>query len=244
MTRRDSLGRFYGVLSLLAERNGGIRTLRDCHGRLTWPVRGVYFFFEGAEMRSDSGSGSRVVRVGTHALKIASQTTLWKRLSQHGGRKKSGGGNHRGSIFRLLVGEALKTQGGAEDPQSWGIGGHRAAAAAALGIAEDVLQGTEAALEIQVSRYIGEMPFLVLSVDDIPGPESNRGVIERGAIALLSNYRRPALDPPSASWLGRHSGRDRVRESGLWNNNHVDEDCDERFFDVLEEAVARTGAVR
>jgi len=35
-------------------------------------------------------------------------TTLWARLSQHRGSAKSGGGNHRCSIFRLLVGRALE----------------------------------------------------------------------------------------------------------------------------------------
>ena len=29
-----------------------------------------------------------------------------------------------------------------------------------------------------------------------------RGYIERNAIALLSNYGKPAIDPPSPGWLG------------------------------------------
>ena len=62
---------------------------------------------EDGECRSDSGDGLRVVRVGTHALTSSSRTTLWKRLSQHKGQKASGGGNHRGSIFRLLVGSTV-----------------------------------------------------------------------------------------------------------------------------------------
>jgi hypothetical protein len=34
------------------------------------------------------------------------------------------------------------------------------------------------------------------------------------AIALLSNKLKP-IDPPSSDWLGLHSGRQEVRESGL-----------------------------
>ena len=74
---------------------------------MDWPRRGVYFFFEPGESRSLSGTGSRIVRLGTHALANGSRSTLWQRLSQHRGNAKGDGGNHRGSIFRLLVGVAL-----------------------------------------------------------------------------------------------------------------------------------------
>jgi hypothetical protein len=63
----------------------------------------------------------------------------------------------------------------------------------------------------------GEMPFLWLSLEDQAGPESRRGYIERNSIALLSNYQKPPLDPPSLSWLGRYCERERVSSSGLWN---------------------------
>ena len=60
---------------------------------------------------------------------------------------------------------------------------------------------------------------------------------ERNAIALLSNCGKPALDPPSGDWLGHHSDRERVRASGLWNQNHVEETCDPGFLDVLHRLV-------
>ena len=74
---------------------------------MSWPRRGVYFFFENGEPRSGTGAGPRVVRVGAHGLKNGARSTLWGRLSQHRGSSRSGLGNHRGSIFRLLVGVAL-----------------------------------------------------------------------------------------------------------------------------------------
>jgi hypothetical protein len=98
----------------------------------------------------------------------------------------------------------------------------------------------ERGLEIEASRYIGQLPLLVVAVNDGPGPTSLRGVIERNSVALLSNYRRPALDPASRVWLGTFSGRERVRESGLWNNNHVDESYDPSYLDVLEGAIKKT----
>jgi hypothetical protein len=53
---------------------------------MKWPARGVYFFREAGESRSDTGEGLRVVRVGTHALKAGGSTTLWSPLSTHRGR--------------------------------------------------------------------------------------------------------------------------------------------------------------
>ena len=59
------------------------------------------------------------------------------------------------------------------------------------------------------------MPLLFLGVKDEPGPASERGFIERNAIALLSAFPRAAPDPASTGWLGRSSDRERVRISGL-----------------------------
>jgi hypothetical protein len=85
-----------------------------------------------------------------------------------------------------------------------------------------------------VSGHIGKMPFLWISIDDAPSPDSDRGYIERNSIALLSNWSKPALDAPSSGWLGRHCSRERVQVSGLWNSNHVDEAYEPEFLTWLE----------
>src|SRR5690349_10733824 len=114
--RLDDLVRFYRILETLEGRIGGRRLLANCHGRMDWPERGVYFFMEQGERRTNTGQGLRIVRVGTHALTPKSRTTLWNRLSQHRGQTKSGGGNHRGSIFRLLVGSTVLKEGAVSCP--------------------------------------------------------------------------------------------------------------------------------
>ena len=226
--------RFYELLGRIEERFGGRRILAECDGRMDWPKRGVYFFFEEGEERQRSGSGGRVVRIGTHALTEKSKTTLWQRLSQHRGNAADGGGNHRGSIFRLLVGVSLAGRGDCVLPPSWGNGSDPGAAARRLGATRAEVKEAEADLERRVSATIGRMPFLWLSVPDAPGPDSARGRIERGAIALLSNAVSPAADPASTHWLGAHCNRRAVRASGLWNNNHVEERYDPRFLDEME----------
>ena len=227
--------RFYDLLDRLDARIGGPRTLADCHGRARWPARGVYFFLESGESRSGSGYGPRIVRVGTHALKEGSKATLWQRLSQHRS------GSHRGSIFRSLAGVALARQENIPLPPSWGIGNGAGAAARKLGVDRAEIKQAEADLEARVSLYIGAMRFLWLHVDDEPGPNSQRAVIESQLIRLLSGYRDPTVDSPSPGWLGWCSDRERVRRSGLWNNDHVDRIYDRSvFLDAMERWIDKT----
>lgn len=232
--RTADIDRFYELLESLAGRLGGPRVLGERDGRMGWPQRGVYFFFEDGETRSGSSAGKRVVRVGTHALRSDSGTTLWKRLRQHRGSVRGGGGNHRGSIFRLLLGAALAQRGDAALPPSWGLRGQLSAAERAA------RKRREADLEGRVSGTIGAMSVLWVSVDDPPGPESRRAVVERNSIALLSNYAQSEPVTPSPGWLGHHSDRERVRRSGLWNNNHVDEGYDPGFLDLLGNLIEQT----
>ena len=97
-------------------------------------------------------------------------------------------------------------------------------------------------MEREVSAVIGTMPFLWLAVDDEPGPDSLRGYIERSAISLLSNYERTPIDLPSSGWLGHYSDREKVRQSGLWNNNHVEDDYTPAFLDAMQQLIERMGA--
>jgi hypothetical protein len=238
MSRSEDVARFYGILDELSHRLGGPRRLGACTSRSGWPDRGVYFFFETLEERTMRGS-SRVVRVGTHALTTGSRTTLWKRLSQHRGPASSGSGNHRGSIFRLLVGEALFRRDGRAFP-SWGVGQSIGAAARKLGTEPEALRTSERTLEAEVSQVIGAMNVLWVDVPDAPGADSLRGLVERNSIALLSSAVDVPVDVPSPIWLGRHSGREAVRRSGLWNVNHVEERYEPGFLDVLERLAIQT----
>lgn len=173
MSRINDLDRFYNIMQKLEIRLGGKRILDKCNGRMPWPNRGVYFFYEEGERRDNSDL--RVVRVGTHALKQGSSSSLWKRLNQHKGTDKGrypGGGNHRGSVFRLHVGTALISKDDLKVP-SWSVGS----------TAKGIIREVEYPIEKLVSQHIGSMPFLWVSVNDAAGPNSIRGYIERNSIA-------------------------------------------------------------
>lgn len=190
-------------------------------------ARGVYFFREAGESRSRIPTTPRIVHVGTHAVSKGSKSTLWARLYAHQG-SKSGSGNHRGSIFRLHVGKVLLERDSLS-LATWGDGSS----------APRSIRDTEVLLEKHVSKHIGAMPVLWVDVSDEPGPASMRSFIERNAVALLSNHLRP-FDRPSHDWLGNFSPRHKIRRSGLWNLNYVDDVYDITFLDVFEECIIRT----
>jgi len=173
---------------------GERRLLRDCQGTDGWPGRGVYFFYEDGEVRADGSR--RVVRVGTHALTVTSRSTLWGRLRQHRGHlagSHPGSGNHRASVFRRHVGSALIRRGDWPDTllDSW-LDRHRP-------VEDRAIQ--ESQIELEVSRYIGAMPFLWLAVPDRPDGTSERGYVERNSIALLSSRTGPDRTSPARAGL-------------------------------------------
>lgn len=108
MSRMRDTDRFYEIMMHLEKRVDGTRCLVNSIGAMDWPKQGVYFFFERGETRKTGEL--RVVRVGTHAVSQNSKTRLWDRLRTHRGTlsgKYRGGGNHRASVFRKLVGSAI-----------------------------------------------------------------------------------------------------------------------------------------
>lgn len=223
-TVAGDLNRFYHLLGCLKTLPGQGRRLTDYDGRFKWPTHGVYFFQEPGEYRLEQPDTPRVVRVGTHAVSATSKSTLWSRLRAHRG-SRNGGGNHRGSIFRLHVGAAMLYQDTDEvaELSSWGVGSS----------APKTVRNGELEHERRVSEWIGQMNLLWIEVPDAPGPRSMRAFIERNAIALLSNRLSP-LDSPSQDWLGRNSPRVEIRSSGLWNLEHSQKGYDPGFLNELE----------
>lgn len=153
MARREDIDRLYGLLEELEKAVGGKRKLEDCTGYMDWPDRGVYIFFAPDEYR-ESDDHPRVTRIGTHAVSKGSSTSLWNRLRTHRGAMRGtyeGGGNHRGSVFRKRVGEAIINRDGCqEEYPEWGDGSSAARE----------LRLEELEMERQVSESIRNLPFL------------------------------------------------------------------------------------
>ena len=236
MTREQDIDVLYDLIDQLEAQVGGKQKLAECHGRMDWPERGLYIFFSPDETRQGT-SQSRITRIGTHAVSTGSGTTLWNRLISHRGTftgKYANGGHHRGTVFRLRIGEAMIERDDLHDRYPrWGEG-----SSAGSDIREQELEH-----ERRVSDYIRELPFLWVKVDDEPGPESLRATLEQNLIALLSNYNKNPVDPRDTTWLGKYSPNRKIRESGLWNVDHVDDKYDRSFLDSFKTHIEQTTRV-
>jgi hypothetical protein len=94
-------------------------------------------------------------------------------------------------------------------------------------------------LERAVSDHITAMPLLWLPVPD----REQWTFVERHSIALLS-YRTGSVDAASAAWLGNHAASAKVRTSGLWNVNHVDNTHHPTYLEILDRLVEETDPIR
>lgn len=172
----------------------------------------------------------RVVRVGISNIPRGKVSGLWDRLREIRGPirgKHAGGGNHRVADFRYLVGLALLEQEGVPCP-SWTLTEGNAAVRVA-----------EYPLETRVSDIINGMPLLWLSTDASKNPVLTKKYIRNNAIALLSNYEKGTIDPASPGWLGNHCPEKGVKLSGLWHGDHIADQYDPGFLQVLGKMVVR-----
>ena len=143
--------------------------------------------------------------------------------------RNPGGGNHRASVFRRYVGAALIRR---DNPpgdllSSW-LDRHRPPGQRA---------SQETSIERAVSSRIGAMPFLWLNVP----ARADRGSLESNSIALLSCLTG-SPDLPSTNWLGHYAEqaeRAEIRESGLWNIQHVTAHYEPGFLRQLAQLVTR-----
>lgn len=219
--RARDLKQLYAILGNPALTGAQLRSFRECSGGDAWPRRGLYVFYGPHQRRMLNTGQRKVVRVGTHAVSTGSASSLWQRLRTHKGTD-DGRGNHRGSVFRLHVGNALMFRNGLLCA-SWGKGAS----------ADSETRRNEEMLEREVSAYLARMEVLTLHIDDTPSKRSDRAYIEQNMVALLSGPSGP-LDFAEESWLGYNCPNAAVRSSCLWNVDYTNRAYDERFLDTLD----------
>jgi hypothetical protein len=222
--RQKDLDRFYELMSELEKCNPK-QQLKYSDGNQDWISQGIYFFYEDKEKREDGSP--RIVRIGTHAVSKGSKTTYWSRLRQHKGTKY-GSGNHRGSVFRKLIGQSIIIKNSLTEFSYWG-----------KAKVDKTLKAQEKTLEMKVSEIIGNLNFLSLEVIGESRKNNMRAYIETNSIALLSNLNKQEIDAPSSNWLGRWSGHKDVIGSGLWNSDDTEKKYDPSFLIKLEELIKK-----
>jgi len=204
LDRGDAIRELYGIFDKLDCRSR-ILPLREAV-RSQLPEQGVYFFFDPTEPTRFSSSQPRLVRIGTHGVSAGSKATLRDRLRTHLGTS-NGFGNHRSSVFRLHVGEALIRRDNLRERfPDWGTGQNSSAE----------VREKERPLEKMVSEIIGNLLVGFVAVSDQSMKTSARSTIERLTIALFTENFQP-VEGPTAHWLGLHSQHEIIALTGLWN---------------------------
>jgi hypothetical protein len=164
------------------------------------PRNGLYFLFEKGEEGHES---RRIVRAGTHT----GEGQLPSRLCQHFLLE-----NKDRSIFRKNIGRALLNRD--HDPflSLWDLDlTSRSNKSQCSGLDVD----RQRAVEHSVSKYIRDhFSFVVVSV----AAKTERLSLESKAISTVSLCEECG---PSAEWLGLHSPKGKIRDSGLWLVNEL-----------------------
>lgn len=165
------------------------------------PANGIYLLFEKGE---GAHGDERLVRVGTHT----GEGQLPSRLRQHFINQ-----NKDRSIFRKNIGRALLNQAGDPFLAQWEIDLTPAAARQRWGstVSKQKLAEVEAAVTGYMQRSFS---FAVVRIDDA----TERLALESKLISTLSLCE---ACQPSAAWLGNHSPKQKIRESGLWLVNEL-----------------------
>ena len=178
------------------------------------PRNGIYFFFEQGEWVECEGRRfERIVRMGTHRR----DGNLPVRLKNH---FKS---NCRGSVFRRHCRSAFCNLHLLDDSLI-----KRITANPGARIPE---------VETRLSaHFAANFSFACIPIENA----ETRLRLEAGLIALVAQF---PISSPSEAWIGHHASREEIRQSGLWNTQHVrGVPLSAGDFELLEASMAQCGA--
>jgi len=182
------------------------------------PLNGIYIVFE----QGESGHGTdRIVRVGTHT----GDNQLRSRLIEHFVNE-----NKDRSIFRKNIGRAFMNRSGDPFLKQWNLDLTTRREREKY---QNVIDfNKQKQVEKQVTEYIrGHFSLAVFRVDE----KQRRLDLESKIISTVSWCEECF---PSESWLGLHSPKVKIRQSGLWNVNELHKQpLSETDFGELEELV-------
>lgn len=165
------------------------------------PDNGIYLLFEKGER---GHGGDRIVRVGTHT----GQNQLRSRIGEHFLNP-----NKDRSIFRKNIGRALLNRAQDDFLQYWNL--DLTSRKNRERYSSLVDSDKQAEVERQVTELIQErFSFTVLKVLD----KGERLSLERSLIATVARCRECR---PSEDWLGNYSPKSKIRDAGLWQEQHI-----------------------
>jgi len=202
-------------------------------GRL--PENGIYFFYEEGESWGHGGDGLRITRIGTHRdgnfrSRIAEHYLLKESDMNFDATKRA---PHDRSIFRKHIGRALLNQDKDSYLQIWNKDFTKRQEREQYGHLRDIEK--EKRIESTITQLLRESLYFRFIIID--SKEERR----RLESSLIGTVAQCTLCRPSPTWLGENSPDRRVRESGLWQIQHLNAiPLDDSGKETISQAIQRT----
>ena len=165
------------------------------------PLNGICILYE----KEETGhGGDRIVRVGSHT----GVNKLRSRIKEHFMNP-----NKDRSIFRKNIGRCFLNKNNDPYLKIWELALTKRADKEKYQHLIDVEHQKD--LEQKISQYIQQnFSFSVIQIED----KNKRLNLESKLISTVSLCNECK---PSPNWLGLHSPKEKIRESGLWQVNHL-----------------------
>jgi hypothetical protein len=182
------------------------------------PENGIYFFYQRLELWGHGDKSPRIVRVGTHKdgnfrNRIA-EHYLFNEAKMNFGIMQSA--PHDRSIFRKHLGRAILNK--SKDPYLavWNIDFTARDSRVKFSHLRDLQK--ERSIETEVTTLLRQdFSFKFIELEGQQARMGRNG-LEAALIGTLAHCRACEA---SADWLGHHSPKEQVRNSGLWLVQHL-----------------------
>jgi len=202
------------------------------------PENGIYFFYEQGEIWGHGGNKPRIVRIGTHK-----DGNFRNRIKEHYLLDESKmnfdatrPAPHERSIFRAHIGRALLNQRKDNYLQIWREDLTSRENREKFGHLRDIRKEKETESEITtILRRNFSFRFIEIS------RQTERMGTKGLESALIGTMAHCQLCKPSKNWLGNYSPTAQIRESGLWQVQHLSADgINENDKETILNAIERT----
>ena len=182
------------------------------------PENGIYFFYEDGEYWGHGGFKPRIVRIGTHKdgnfrSRIKEHYLLDESKMNFDSNKPA---PRERSIFRKHIGRTLLNKRRDDYLKIWEIDFTSIKSRKEFGHLRDIQKEKE--VESEITRVLRDnFSFRFIIVDDQLSRMGSEG-LERSLIGTVAHCK---LCKPTPNWLGGHSTKGQIKESGLWLVHHL-----------------------
>ncbi len=182
------------------------------------PRNGIYFFYEEGEIWGHGDDHPRIVRIGTHKdgnfrSRIREHFLLDETRMNFDATRPA---PHDRSIFRKNLGRALLNKANDEYLRIWDIDFTPRRNRAEFGALRDIQK--EQQIESKITQILSEKFSFKFIIIENQMNRMGAGGLES---SLIGTVARCPLCKPSNDWLGNHSSKSQIKNSGLWQVQHL-----------------------